>query len=81
MFKNEIFTGSIRAVFLLFIAISANFLGNTLNCGLQFDLTTTPLLRNLFIYIRLEYINHKYIFTFKFKIFYIHIILNICIQN
>lgn len=42
---------SIRAVFLLFIAISANFLGNTLNCGLQFDLTTTPILRNLFLYI------------------------------
>jgi hypothetical protein len=45
------FTDSIRAVFLLFIAISANFLGNTLNCSLQFDLTTTPILRNLFLYI------------------------------
>lgn len=51
MFNYENFSGSIRAVFLLFIAISANFLGNTLNCGLQFDLTTTPLLRNLFLYI------------------------------
>lgn len=47
----EIFSGSIRAVFLLFIAISANFLGNTLNCGMQFDLVTTPILRNIFLYI------------------------------
>jgi hypothetical protein len=45
------FSDSIRSVFLLFIAISANFLGNTLNCGIQFDLTTTPLLRNIFLYI------------------------------
>lgn len=51
MFDYDKFTESIRAVFLLFIAICANFLGNTLNCGLQFDLTTTPLLRNLFLYI------------------------------
>lgn len=51
MFNYENFSGSIRAVFLLFIAISANFLGNTLNCGLQFDLTTSPLLRYLFLYI------------------------------
>lgn len=51
MFNYKNFSGSIRAVFLLFIAIGANFLGNTLNCGLQFDLTTTPLLRNLFLYI------------------------------
>lgn len=47
----ENFSDSIRAVFLLFIAISANFLGNTLNCSLQFDLTSTPILRNLFLYI------------------------------
>jgi hypothetical protein len=51
MFDYEKFSSTIRAVFLLFIAISANFLGNTLNCGLQFDLTSTPLLRNLFLYI------------------------------
>lgn len=51
MVDYEKFSDSIRAVFLLFIAISANFLGDTLNCGLQFDLTTTPILRNLFLYI------------------------------
>lgn len=51
MLDYENFSDSIRAVFLLFIAICANFLGNTLNCGLQFDLTTTPILRNLFLYI------------------------------
>lgn len=49
MFDN--LNDNIRAVFLLFIAISANFLGNTLNCGLQYNLTTTPYLRNLFLYI------------------------------
>jgi hypothetical protein len=49
MFEN--YSDSIRAVFLLFIAISANFLGNTLNCGLQYNLTTTPYLRHLFLYI------------------------------
>jgi len=51
MFDYEKFSDSIRAVFLLFIAISANFLGNTLNCNLQFNLTTIPILRNLFLYI------------------------------
>jgi len=51
MFNYENLSGSIRAVFLLFIAISTNFLGNTLNCGIQYDLSTTPILRNLFLYI------------------------------
>lgn len=51
MFNYENFSGSIRAVFLLFIAICANFLGNTLNCSIQYDLTTMPILRNLFLYI------------------------------
>jgi len=51
MEEYQNFSDSIRAVFLLFIAITANFLGNTLNCSLQFDLTTTPILRNLFLYI------------------------------
>lgn len=54
-YDKDKFTASIRAVFLLFIAISANFLGNTLNCGLQFNLTTTPLLRNLFLYIMIVF--------------------------
>ncbi len=50
MYKTENFSDNVRAVFLLFIAISANFLGNTLNCGLQYDLTTTPILRQIFLY-------------------------------
>ncbi len=44
-------TAEIKAVFLLFIAISANFLGNTLNCNLQKELSENPLLRHLFLYI------------------------------
>ena len=51
MFDMSKYSETVRAVFLLFIAISANFLGNTLNCGLQYDLTTTPILRNIFLYI------------------------------
>lgn len=51
MVNYDKFSSSIRAVFLLFIAICANFLGNTLNCSIQFDLSTTPILRNLFLYI------------------------------
>lgn len=49
MFEN--LNENVRAVFLLFIAISANFLGNTLNCGLQYNLTNTPYLRHLFLYV------------------------------
>lgn len=46
----ELFLNSkIKAVFLLFIAISANFLGNTLNCGIQKGLTEIPALRHLFL--------------------------------
>mgnify|MGYP001027577857 CR=1 FL=1 len=55
MFYYDKFTENVRAVFLLFIAIGANFLGNTFNCSLQFDLTTTPLLRNLFLYILIAF--------------------------
>lgn len=51
MVSYDKYSDSIRAVFLLFIAISANFLGNTLNCGIQFDLTMTPILRNIFLYV------------------------------
>ncbi len=49
MFDN--FSESIRAVFLLFIAISASYLENTINCNLQYNLITTPYLRHLFLYI------------------------------
>ncbi len=47
---NLEFVPQIRAVFLLFIAISANFLGNTLNCSLQKNLTNIPIIRHLFLY-------------------------------
>ena len=41
---------TIKGVFLLFIAITANFLGNSLNCRLQLDLTNSSILRNIFLY-------------------------------
>jgi len=41
----------IRAVFLLFIAISANFLGNTLSCNLQYNFISNPYLRHFFLYL------------------------------
>jgi hypothetical protein len=47
----EEISNSIKAVFLLFIAISANFLGNTLSCNLQYNLTTIPYLRHIFLYL------------------------------
>ena len=48
---NLEFVPQIRAVFLLFIAISANFLGNTLSCSVQYNLTSNPYLRHLFLYL------------------------------
>ena len=47
----EEISNSIKAVFLLFIAISANFLGNTLSCNLQYNLTTIPYLRHIFLFL------------------------------
>ncbi len=51
MINPTMFSSEIRAVLLLIIAISANFLGNTLNCGLQEALTNSPILRNLFLFL------------------------------
>lgn len=45
------YSTEIRAVFLLFIAISANFLGNTLNCNLQKTLIESPILRHFFLFL------------------------------
>ncbi len=45
------FSSEIKAVFLLIIAISANFLGNSLNCGLQKGLTDSIIIRHLFLYL------------------------------
>ncbi len=45
-----VLTSEIKAVFLLIIALSSNFLGNTLNCGLQRLLTENGIIRNLFIF-------------------------------
>ncbi len=45
------FSSEIKAVFLVIIVISANFIGNTLNCGLQKALTDNVLLRHLFLYL------------------------------
>ncbi len=45
------FSSEIKAVFLLIIAISANFLGNSLNCNLQKGLTDNVFIRHLFIYL------------------------------
>lgn len=45
------FVPQVRAVFLLFIAICANFLGNTINCGLQKTFTENPIVRHLFLYL------------------------------
>jgi len=45
------FSSEVKAVFLLLIAISTNFLGNSLNCSLQKGLTDNILLRHLFIYL------------------------------
>lgn len=42
---------SIRAVFLLFIILTANFFSNSINCGIQYNLTTSPLFRHIFIYL------------------------------
>ena len=42
---------SIRAVFLLFIILTANFFASSLNCGIQYNLTTSPLFRHIFIYL------------------------------
>jgi len=50
MFELEI-VPQIRAVLLLFIAISANFLGSTLNCSLQKTLTDNPVIKHLFLYL------------------------------
>ena len=49
MFEN--LNDTIRGVFLLIIAVSANLLGNTLNCNLQLNLTNIPYLRHLFLYL------------------------------
>ena len=49
--NKTIFSSEIKAVFLLLIAISANFLGNSLNCGLQKGLTDNFILRHLFLYL------------------------------
>jgi hypothetical protein len=46
---NFNFSENIRALFLLFLAISANFLGNTLNCSIQKKLSDNPIIRHLFI--------------------------------
>ncbi len=51
MVDSIMFTSEIRAVLLLIIAVSSNFLGNTLNCGLQESLTNSPILRNLFLFL------------------------------
>jgi hypothetical protein len=40
---------NIRALFLLFLAISGNFLGNTLNCSIQKVLTENSIMRHMFI--------------------------------
>jgi hypothetical protein len=45
------YSTEIRAVFLLFIAISANFLGNTLNCNLQKTLIESSILRHFFLFL------------------------------
>lgn len=45
------FSSEIKAVFLLIIAISANFLGNSLNCSLQKGLTDSIIIRHLFLYL------------------------------
>jgi len=47
----EDISGIIRAVFLLIIAISANFLGNTLCCNLQYNFISNPYLRHFFLYL------------------------------
>ena len=49
--NNIEYIPQIRAVLLLFIAISANFLGSTLNCGLQKILTDNNIIRHLFLYL------------------------------
>ena len=40
---------NIRAVFLIFLAVSANFVGNTLNCSIQKLLTENAVVRHLFV--------------------------------
>ena len=46
---NFNFSSNIQALFLLFLGISANFLGNTLNCSIQKILTDNSIIRHLFI--------------------------------
>lgn len=41
---------SSKGLLLLFLAILANFLGNTMNCGTQKLLTESPLFRNIAVY-------------------------------
>jgi hypothetical protein len=43
------FSSSIKALFLLFLALSANFLGNTLNCSIQKILIDNVAIRHIFV--------------------------------
>lgn len=42
-------SSNIRAVFLIFLAVSANFVGNTLNCSIQKILINNAAVRHLFV--------------------------------
>lgn len=42
-------SSNIRAVFLIFLAVSANFVGNTLNCSIQKLLIENTVVRHLFV--------------------------------
>lgn len=85
LFEMKKYSETIDSVFLLFIAISANFLGNTLNCRIQYDLTTIPILRNIFLYLIIVFtidftskssMNVEEILTKSFVIYIFYIMLS-----
>jgi ATP-dependent Zn protease len=52
------FTESIKGLLLLFLAITANFLGNTMNCSIQNLLTNSAIGRNVAIYFLIYFTVH-----------------------
>jgi hypothetical protein len=51
MITNEEFTKSIKGLLLLILVIIANFLGTTINCESQHLIRTSPITRNIAVYL------------------------------
>lgn len=81
---DTVWVDSVRGVLLLFLAILANFLGVSMNCSLQKNMTHHPLWRNIAIYLIIYFtinftsqsvIHPFHLFGYAFIVYVLYLLL------